>query len=103
MPSEQDEAWADVGRSVLSYQFEQLGDELQVEFSKAARKAKNEDTIEAGDVRRLYKTLANARSMVDELAKIPEDFERARGLEEVLPPDQIQEILEQIEEGTSDE
>ncbi|WP_135823210.1 hypothetical protein [Halostella litorea] len=103
MPSKQDDGWADVGRSLLAYKFQMLGEELHNEFTKASRKAESNEQITGGDVERLYETMERARSMVDEFAKVPDDYQRPKRASEIIPPRELQEIIERAKEGEFDE
>jgi len=90
-----DDGWDAVGRSLLAYQFQQIADELHTEFVKASEKTSTDERVTGHDVERLYNKLERAQAIVDEFAKVPEDYDRPKRIENMLPPEELQAIVEE--------
>jgi len=87
-----DERWADLGRGFAQDQLQQTSSNLSTAFNLAA-KAAREDTLTGDDLERCYHALQDAEILVDQLAEIPEDYERAPRVEEMLDQDELQELF----------
>jgi len=92
---DQQEAFAEVGRDLLSYELETLADELHVEFTRAAQKACDADEITESDARQLANAIERADSFVDSFYQACPDAERSPEIAELLSPEEMQEITEE--------
>ncbi|WP_098728308.1 hypothetical protein [Natrinema sp. CBA1119] len=95
---DQQNGWAEIGRTLLATHLQQTADELQTAFTDVSRKAMNEDeTVTGEDVRRLSHKLEDANSLVDKLAKVPANYEHPPRARDLLSPEALQELTEQHE------
>lgn len=94
MADDQTEAWVEVGRSRLRYEFEHLAAEFHTAFIQAAAAIAAEREITGRDVERLDDLLQDADTLVDELAKVPEEYVRPPKLEELVTDEVTQQLIE---------
>ena len=91
---DQEQAFAAVGRDLLSYELETIADELHVEFTRAARKARKADEITESDARQLADAIERADSFVDSFYQVCPDAERPPEIANLLSTEELQEITE---------
>lgn len=86
------QALAEVGRDLLSFELERSADDLQYEFRKASKKARNGDRITEDDARRLADAMEGADMFVDAFYDACPEDDRLPAIEDLVSVEELQEI-----------
>lgn len=88
------DGWRDVGKSLMRGELEIKAADIHTALNQVSGKIANDQCeVTARDVERLYGELEELENLVDELAKVPDDYQRPPKFYELATEAEYQEIL----------